>query len=99
MVGLVSRAMIMLAEHGKSGNRLSNIRRKPSSCGSISTDMVVMSSTEADGESADCGRVAVQRSKRVWVVDGGRLINGRRLGDEVRYGWIEQKGSKPDSGE
>jgi hypothetical protein len=27
--------------------------------------------------------VAVQRSKRVWVVDGGRLINGRRLGDEV----------------
>lgn len=69
--GLVSRAAVMLAEHGKSGNRLSNIRRKPSSCGSISTDMVVMLSTEADGESADCGRVAVQRSKRVWVVDGG----------------------------
>jgi len=53
MEGLVSRSSAMLAEHGKPGKRSSNIRRKPSSCGSISTDMVVVSSTEAYGESAD----------------------------------------------
>lgn len=29
----------------------------------------------------------------------GRLINGRRLGDEVDSGWMEQKGSRSDSEE
>lgn len=50
----------MVAEDGTLGKKSGDIRRKPSSWGSISTDMVVSLGTGADGDSADCGRVAVQ---------------------------------------
>lgn len=72
----------MMAEDGKLEKKLGDIRRKPSSWGSISTDMVVLLGTEADGESADAVAWPFNdgSGSGLWM---GRLINGRRLGDKV----------------
>ena len=53
MGGLVSRSSSQWQRTGSFERKLGDIRRKPSSWGSISTDMVVALGTQADGESAD----------------------------------------------